>query len=210
MIDHQFEQVVDTEDQFRETLGHPSRRVASKVISRIDEHCRAFIGKSPFILVATSDAEGRFDVSPKGDPPGFVHVLDETTLAIPDRPGNRRADTFSNIIQNPRVGLIFLVPGKTETLRVNGSAKIVGDDWLRKRMATNAKVPDFALVVNVEEALFHCSKCMIRSKLWDPAAWPDPEGLPSLAETMVDHSQLSISVDEMDEAIQKDAKERLY
>src|SRR5258705_2818538 len=125
------------------------------------------------------------DVSPKGDPPGFVQVLDDETLAIPDRPGNRRADTFSNVLQNPGVGLIFLIPGKLETLRVNGRARIVRDMALRERMAVQGKVPQIALVVTVEEAFIHCGKCMIRSQLWQPESWPDGDALPSQAECLV-------------------------
>lgn len=125
-----FESIITSEEQLRETLGYPSEIVTRKTISYIDEHCRSFIEKSPFITIATSDLEGNMDVSPKGDPAGFVKILDEKTLAIPDRPGNAKADTLTNIIRNPNIGLIFLIPGVRETLRINGEAKIVQDKWV--------------------------------------------------------------------------------
>ncbi len=150
------------------------------------------------------------DISPKGDAPGFVRVLDDKTLAVPDRPGNRRADTFTNVLENPRVGLIFFVPGKSETLRVSGSAKIVRDADLRESMAARGKTPDFALAVEVEEAFFHCSKCIVRSSLWIPQAWPALDGLPSLAQTMVDAAALPMPVEALEEIIKQDESERLY
>ena len=128
-----FTDVVSTEAGLREVIGPPVPRSVQKEITRLDVHCRTLIAASPFVLIASSDASGRMDVSPKGDPPGFVQVLDDETLAIPDRPGNRRADTFTNILQNPGVGLLFLIPGKLETLRVNGRARIVRDAALLRR-----------------------------------------------------------------------------
>ena len=150
------------------------------------------------------------DISPKGDPAGFVQVLDDSTLAIPDRPGNRRADTFKNILQNDRVGLFFLIPGKQETLRVSGRAIIVRDLSLREQMAISSKIPDFAIVVTVDQAFFHCPKCVIRSHLWSPETWPDKTGLPSLAEAVVAAGKLDISVEQVQEMIEHDAKTRLY
>ena len=161
-------------------------------------------------MLASADNEGNSDVSPKGDPAGFVKILDEKTIAIPDRPGNHRADTIENILQNPKVGIIFLIPGKTETLRVSGTAQIVRDEKLRASMAIRNRSPDFAIVVTVEEAFFHCSKCMIRSKLWQPEHWPNLDGLPRLAETMVDAGNLELTADEMREMVENDERERLY
>jgi PPOX class probable FMN-dependent enzyme len=206
----EFSEVVATEAQFREVIGNPSHRVLRKQIAHLDEHARAFIAKCPFLLISSCDAEGRMDISPKGDPPGFVRVLDDQTLAIPDRLGNRRADTFGNLLQSPNVGLLFLIPGKEETLRVSGTARIVRDLWVREPMAMAGKLPDFALVVNVREVFFHCAKCVIRSKLWDQGAWPELAGLPSLARTMVDGGKLEESLEEMQALIEKDARERLY
>lgn len=205
-----FTDIVKSEEQLRQILGFPGERVIRKVIPRLDEHCREFIANSPFLLIGSADENGHMDVSPKGDPAGFVHVLDETTLAIPDRPGNRRADTFTNLLQNPNIGLIFLIPGKQETLRVNGTALIVRDERLRKGMAVNGRVPEFAIVVHVEEAFFHCAKCMIRSNLWSQEGGPAADDTRSLAEAMVDAGQLDDSVDEMQEIIDESYSERLY
>lgn len=205
-----FSEVVTSEDELRAILGHPAARAVNKEIARLDVHCCAIISRSPFVLISSSNAEGRLDVSPKGDPPGFVQVLDEKTLAIPDRPGNRRADTFRNVLQNPRVGLLFLIPGRQETLRVNGRAAIVRDLPLRERMAVNGKVPELALVVSVEEAFVHCAKCILRSRLWDRIAWPDVAGLPSHARCLVDHAQLAESVEEIQASVEQGYKTKLY
>ena len=162
------------------------------------------------MLVASTDAQGNVDISPKGDPAGFVQVLDDNTLAIPDRVGNRIADTFSNVLQDPHVGLIFLIPGRRETLRVSGKAMLVRDMWLRERMAIAGKTPDFALVVTVEKALFHCGKCVIRSDIWDSSGWPDLKGLPSLARAIVDQGKLTDSVEDMQAQIEQSYRDRLY
>jgi uncharacterized protein len=205
-----FSEIITTEPQFRAVIGDPSHRVIRKHIVALDKHCRVFIARCPFVLVASADAEGNMDVSPKGDPPGFVRVLDDTTLAIPERPGNRHADTFSNLVQNPHVGLLFLIPGKQETLRVNGTAVIVRDQWLRDEMAIAGKTPEFAIAVTIQEVFFHCAKCVIRSRLWDARHWPDVADLPSLAQVMVDAGKLEESPDEMQALIDKDVHERLY
>lgn len=205
-----FADVITSVAALEAVLGRPNERVAAKVIDSLDVHCRRFIARCPFVLVASSDAAGAIDVSPKGDPAGFVQVLDDWTLAIPERPGNRRADTFRNVLENPRVGLIFLIPGKRETLRVSGTAQIVRDTALRETMAMGGKLPDLALVVSVQEAFFHCAKCMIRSHLWEPDAWPPVEGLPSLAEAVISHAKLSHSVAEIQGFVDIDERTRLY
>ncbi len=205
-----FSEIVTSEDELRAVLAHPAARAVNKEIARLDVHCRAIISRSPFVLISSSNAEGRLDVSPKGDPPGFVQVLDEETLAIPDRPGNRRADTFRNVLQNPRVGLLFLIPGRQETLRVNGRAAIVRDLPLRERMAVNGKVPELALVVSVEEVFVHCAKCILRSRLWDRVASPDVAGLPSHARCLVDHAKLAESVEEIQASVEQGYKTKLY
>lgn len=209
-MDARFADVVATEARLRALVGEPKPAVRDAWIDRLDAHCRALIARSPFVLVASADRAGHVEVSPKGDPAGFVQVLDERTLAIPERPGNRRALTFSNVLQNAKVGLLFVVPGKAETLRVNGRAAIVHDRWLRERMAVAGKLPDLALVVDVAEAFVHCTKCMVRSKLWDRAHWPPSDGLPTLARAVVDHAGLSRSVEEVQAAIDEDVRERLY
>ena len=206
----EFSHLVTSERELREVIGAPIDRSVRKEITRLDRHCRALIARSPFVLIASSDAAGRTDVSPKGDPPGFVHVLDDETLAMPDRPGNRRADTFTNVLQNPGVGLIFLIPGKLETLRVNGRARIVRDAALLERMAVKGKVPVLALVVSVEQAFIHCGKCIIRSQLWDKGSWPKIDDLPSQAQCLVAHGRLEETVEEVQAAIEKARTAGLY
>jgi PPOX class probable FMN-dependent enzyme len=205
-----FSHVLASEAELREVIGPAMPRAVAKEIARLDVHCRALIAASPFVLIASSDAAGRTDVSPKGDPPGFVVVLDDETLAIPDRPGNRRADTFTNVLQNPGVGLVFLIPGKLETLRVNGRARIVRDLALRERMAVKGKVPELALVVTVEQAFIHCGKCMIRSGLWEPESWPRGDELPSQAECLVAHARLQETVADVHASVELARATRLY
>jgi uncharacterized protein len=202
-------EIVTTEDEIEAFLGRPSSKVLAKVIDTLDDICLAFIARSPFVVIASYDALGRVDVSPKGDPPGYVHVLDRRTIAIPERPGNRRADTFRNVLQNPNVGLMFLIPGKGETLRVSGKARIVRDTWLRDQMAVGDRVPELALVVTVEEAFAHCTKCMVRSRMWRPETW-NAEGLASIAEAMVVHGRLDISLAEMRSIAEDDERTQLY
>ena len=205
-----FNEIIATEERLRQVLGAPSQRAVDKTVSALDDNCRAFIAASPFLLIGSTDAQGRLDVSPKGDPPGFVQVLDEYTLAIPDRLGNRRADTFVNILQRPQVALLFMIPGKQDTLRVGGNALIVRDQGLREGMAVEGKVPDLALVVEVQEAFIHCPKCMIRSHLWEPQHWPSLEAVPSMAQTFIAHAKIDQSVEEVQAQIDQAVKERLY
>jgi len=205
-----FQDVIREEAELRAIMGTPSARAGNKVIDRIDRHAADFIARSPFLVVASTSAEGVMDLSPKGDPAGFVQVLDETTLAIPDRPGNRRADTFLNVLARPEVGLIFLIPGKRETLRVSGTATIVRDEDLLARLEAHGKRPHLALVVHVERVMFHCAKCMIRSHLWQPEHWPSLDGMASLGEVILDHSRIAGSVQEVDGIIERDAREKLY
>jgi hypothetical protein len=205
-----FSDVITTEEGLREILGTPGKGAVAKAISQIDEHFAGFIARSPFVLIGSSDGSGNQDVSPKGDPAGFVRVLDDHTLAIPDRPGNRRGDTLSNILQNPKVALYFLVPGVRETLRVQGRANIVRDESLRETMAVNGKTPHLAIVVDVEEAFMHCAKCVVRSQLWEPGAWMDADDAPDLAGALVEQLQLSITREALRESLDKDARENLY
>ncbi len=205
-----FKDVVTTEEELRAIVGHPKQRTLDKVTRTIDENSRRFIAHAPFVLIASVMDGGLVDISPKGDPAGFVTVIDETTLAIPDRLGNRRLDTLRNILKNPNVGLIFLVPGTSHTLRVSGKATIVRDEALRTSMVVKGKPPDHVLVVSVEHVLAHCPKCMTRSGLWQPETWPDTREIPSMAETIVAHAKLSISVEEMQCVIDEDGRERLY
>lgn len=201
--------ILTTETEIEAILGKPAPRIVAKTISTLDSICLAYIARSPFVIVASCDAAGRMDVSPKGDPAGFVHVLDRQTLAVPERPGNRRADTFRNVLQNPRVGLIFIIPGKGETLRVSGTARISRDLWLRERMAVAGRLPDLALVVTVEEAFVHCTKCVVRSRMWQPDTW-NPEGLASSPEAVIAHAGLDMPVAELQALSPNDIQNRLY
>ncbi|MEE2638206.1 MAG: pyridoxamine 5'-phosphate oxidase family protein [Acidobacteriota bacterium] len=205
-----FQDEITNVDQLRDVVGFPGERVQRKVITSLDQHCRDLISLSPYVVLATTDGEGRMDVSPKGDPPGFVRVLDDTTLAIPDRPGNKRADGFLNILENPRVGLLFLVPGYRETLRIGGSARIVRDETLRRVMAVGGRTPDLALVVDVEEAFFHCGKCAIRSALWEPQRWPDVTRMPAYGQITVDQTRWHEPVETVQEQLRESYRERLY
>ena len=159
----------------------PAARSVQKEQSVLDQHCRAFIDRSSFLLIATAGADGRCDISPKGDAPGFVLVLDDRRLVIPNRPGNKRLDGMKNLLANPHVGLIFLVPGREETLRVNGRAWITRDPELLGRLAVQGKAPSLAIGVEVEQCFLHCAKAFRRSQLWTHEQWPGPDALPSLA-----------------------------
>ena len=160
--------------------------------------------------MATSDAEGRLDVSPKGDPAGFVRVLDRHTLAIPDRPGNHRYDSFLNILETGRIGLCFLVPNRNEVVRVNGTAQVVRDLPLRESMAIKGRVPDVAILVRVEEAFYHCGKAIIRSRLWHPQEAKSTEGLPTYAEAIKLHADDERHIDEIEEVMRDNDERRLY
>ncbi len=179
--------VICSTEQLEAVLGKTHPLNLDKSMQALDEHCRAFLGMSTFLTIASSSAAGKMDVSPKGDPAGFVLVLDETTLAIPERPGNRRADTFHNVLENPAVGLIFLVPGIDETLRVNGTASITVDPDILAPMAVSGRIPKLALLVHVEEAFFHCGKALKRSALWSDEGRVDRSVLPSMGELL--HAQ---------------------
>jgi len=185
-----FRDLITDEKDLRALLGSPSEVALKKQIPRLDEHCRAFIAHAPFVALATADGAGHCDVSPKGDPAGFVRVIDDTHLVVPDRPGNKRLDGLRNILANPHVALLFLVPERGETLRVNGRACITRDPDLLGTMAVDGKVPSLAIGVEVEEVFLHCAKAFKRSGLWDPARWPDISGLVSSAKIF--HDQVKI------------------
>ncbi|MCO6381659.1 pyridoxamine 5'-phosphate oxidase family protein [Oceanicola sp. 502str15] len=159
-----------------------------KSLPALDRHARDFIARSPFVCLGTQGGDGTADVSPRGDAPGFVEVLGDRLLAIPDRPGNNRLDSLSNILANPRVGLLFMVPGFDETLRVNGQARLVRAPELLERMAVNGREPRLAVVVAVEEVFLHCAKAFRRSKLWDPAARQDRSEMPSLSKMILEQT----------------------
>jgi PPOX class probable FMN-dependent enzyme len=186
---------ITSEAELRELLGVPARRAVTKERTALHPLDRQWLAASPFCLIATAGADGSCDVSPKGDPPGFTHVLDETTIAIPDRPGNRRADGFRNILSNPHVGLIYLVPGRKETLRINGRARLIREAPFFDRMIVKGHRPELALLVEIEQIFFHCMKALMRSQLWQPDTWA-PGVLPS-------HPRLVKSVQVTEETLEE-------
>jgi PPOX class probable FMN-dependent enzyme len=205
-----FEEVIISRERLRELNKHPSHFVRNKEIDHLDDICRRFIAASPFVVIASRGPDGRLDVSPKGDPAGFVKVLDDKTLAIPDRLGNNRLDTFENLLSCPDVGLIFIIPGNGDTLRVSGKGQIVRDSALQDSLAINGKPPNLAMVITVQEAFLHCPKCIIRSRLWKPDLWPDLSDVPTLAEAMIAHGSLSESMTEIEAVIENSNTKRLY
>lgn len=174
--------------QLRERLGSPMELAVRKALPRLDRYCREFIARSPFLSLGTTNARGQADVSPRGDQPGFVLVLDDETLFLPERPGNARYDTLLNIIENPQVGMLFFVPGFEDMLRVNGRAEVVEVPALLSRCAVNGKVPKVGIRVHVEEAFLHCAKALRRSRLWDPASQRPREELPSLGRMILEQT----------------------
>lgn len=202
--------ILRTEDALREVYGHASGRAATKAIPSLDPHCRRFIELSPFLVMGSAAKDGAADVSPKGDMPGFVRVPDEHTLVIPDRPGNRRIDSMTNIVENPHVAVIFMIPGISETLRVNGRAHVSVDPDLLQSMAVNGKPAVSAIVVQVDEAYLHCAKAFIRSKLWDPAVQQDRKVLPPLSKMIADQTNTTIDVEASEKQLEKAYRETLY
>lgn len=206
-----FDDVIATPDELAGLYGPPAEAVASKAVDHLDEHCRAFVERSPFVLVATSDRSGRCDVSPKGGAPGFVGVLDEHRLLIPDAPGNRRIDSLRNVADNPHVGLLFLIPGLEETLRVNGRAALVRDADLLERHDLGGRPLRVALGVEVEEAFLHCAKAFKRSSLWQPEGWPDLDGLARPAQIWKDHMALpNLTTEDVQELVDDDYANNVY
>jgi len=190
-------EVITSAARLRELYQQPTHRGRNKVIGHIDDVCRRFIDACPFAVLASIGTDGRLDVSPKGDPAGFVAVLDARTLAIPDRPGNNRLDTYENLLVNPAMGLLFMIPGHGDTLRVSGKARIVRDMELQQRFAVDGRPPTTVLLVAVEQAFMHCPKSIIRSGLWALHRWPDRSDVPHLAEAIVAHARPHESADEV-------------
>jgi PPOX class probable FMN-dependent enzyme len=171
---------VTTVEDLRAIVGYPAAYVANKVKNRLSEAQQDWLSHSPLGFVATTDAEGRVDVSPKGDPPGFVHVIDDVTIAIPERPGNKRVDGYLNVMQRPHVGTVFLIPGRGDALRINGTARILADADYFDAMIVEGKRPILVLEIAVEEVFFHCAKAFLRSDTWKPETW-NPTAVPSVA-----------------------------
>jgi uncharacterized protein len=207
---YQPKSVITTAAEVKALLGPDFESQVAKIIDHIDPHCRSWIERCPFIVVSSIAATGSMDVSPKGDPPGFVKVLDKHTLAIPDRLGNHRGDTFLNVLQNPNVGIVFIVPKRREVVRISGTAQIVRDRDLLESMTVQGKAPDLTLLVRVKEAFFHCGKSMMRSGMWEPERWGSIDGLPSYAQALKDHGQLSMGLHELEERVANNEAHRLY
>jgi len=200
---------IENAGRLRETYGAPSDRSLKKQLSRLDKHCRDFIARSPFVVIASADTSGRCDASPKGDAPGFVRVMNDETLLIPDRLGNNRVDTLGNLVTRPGIGLIFFVPGINETLRVNGRARVTTDPALLDPLAVNGKVPRSGILVAAEEIYFHCGKALIRSDLWNPGKQIGRSDFPSLGRILADQIG-GISVEESERYTAESYKTRLY
>lgn len=205
------EETITTEKRLRELLPcTDSRNVLEKDLDHINEIAGKFIELSPFAILATKGKDGSVDVSPRGDPVGFVEVYDENTLILPDRLGNDRADSMMNILENPDIGLIFVIPGHTETLRVVGRARIVHDKEIQTRHAINGREPLLALVIDVDRVFMHCSKAFVRSGLWRTETWGERRAAPSLAEWVEVAVPSEYSIDDLQEIHDNDAKTRLY
>ena len=173
-------------EALRSLYREPSERAVRKQLDRLDAHCRRFVSLSPFLVIASTDAEGRVDASPRGGDPGFVKILDERTLLIPDSPGNNRLDSLQNLIGRPGVGLLFMIPGVDETLRINGRASLRTDDALLALCANERRRPPLVIAVEVREAYLHCAKSLMRSKLWDAGAKLERSALPSMGQMLKD------------------------
>ncbi len=172
-------QEITTEEQLRALLGDPVPAALAKERTALTDLDREWLAASPFCLIATSGADGSCDVSPKGDPPGFALALDDRTVAIPERAGNRRADGYRNVLANPHVGLVFVIPGRTDTLRINGRARLVTEPALLDRMVVKGHRPVLAVVVEIEQVFHHCGKAFLRSELWDVDTWNRADAVPS-------------------------------
>ena len=207
----EFRNTVKTVEELLEVTGKPSELVNNQVISYLDEHCVGFIEQSPFLTISTADDSGFCDVSPRGDNNGFVHIINEKQLIIPERPGNKRMDSLRNILSNPHIGLLFLIPGLGETLRINGKASVIRDEELLEKMAVNGKRPILGIGVDVEECFIHCAKAFRRSELWNPKTWINKEERPKGAKILAAHAKLP-NVDEgaVGRLLEKSYREKLY
>ena len=199
------EHFIETAEELRDYYGEPSELAVKKSLDRLDSHCRRFIELSPFIVLASAGADGRVDCSPRGDPAGFVAVLDDHTILLPDRRGNNRTDSLTNVLENPRVGMLFLIPGVNETLRLNGRATLSTDPALLEPLAVNKRRPRSGLLVEVEEVFLQCTKALVRAHLWAEDSRLDRKtALPSFGQMIADHAGLADG-----EAIDRRLREKL-
>ena len=206
MVEH----VIETVEELRSSYGEPSERAVKKSLDRLDRHCRRFIELSPFVVLASAGADGRVDCSPRGDPAGFVAVLDDRTILLPDRRGNNRADSLTNVLENPNVGMLFMIPGVDETLRLNGRARLTTDPARLEPLAVNGRVPRSGLVVEVEEVFLQCTKALVRSRLWADETRVDRKAaLPPFGQMLADHIGESDG-EKVDREIRARVRETLY
>lgn len=194
--------------ELRTVYKPPAPRAAQKVLDHLDDHCQNFIALSPLCILSSANADGQADASPRGDPPGFVQILDDKTLLLPDRPGNNQVDSLQNIVQNSGVGLLFFVPGMNETLRVKGKAEIVTDDDLLEPMKIRNRAPISGLRVTVEEAFLHCGRALIRSRVWEPEAQIDRSDYPTYGQVLADQI-VGADAKEIDDSEDEANRERL-
>ena len=206
--------LIDTEAELTALFPQTHALAILKCMPQLDKHARDFIARAPFLCIGTQSAQGTADVSPRGDPCGFVKVLDDKTLLIPDRPGNNRLDTLKNIVANPAVGLLFMVPGFDDTLRINGTAKLSTDPDLCALMTVQDRVPRLAIVVTVDEVFLHCAKAFRRSKLWDPAQLQNRRDMPSLVNIILDQTtgapDRAEEMQKIDADLEEDYKRSMY
>lgn len=207
---HEVEQRIESVESLRAEVGPPSRAAVDKVIDHVDDLARRFIAAAPLAIMATRRADGSVDLTPRGDPPGFVHVLDWHTLAMPDRPGNNRMDGFSGIIETGAVSLLFLIPGHNDTLRVSGRAALVRDTALSERLAVNGRPSGYCVLLRVERVFCHCPKAFVRGKVWSPEDWPDASDVPSLAEMVKAHGDLADPLADLEVMVRESVRATLY
>ncbi len=194
----------------RSIVGEPTPQIANKEMKELDGYFRRFIELCPFLCISSADADGNQDVSPRGDPPGFVRVLDNRTILIPDRKGNRRVDTMRNILENPRVGMVLFVPGIDEVVRISGRAWITDDRSLLVPCAVNGSVPALGILVEIDAVMFHCAKAIIRSKLWHPDTPIERSAFPTFGQIVRDQRDPSADIAETEEKLQREYRDRLY
>ncbi|WP_340024280.1 pyridoxamine 5'-phosphate oxidase family protein [Paenibacillus sp. FSL K6-1096] len=206
-----FQDILTSEDELRALLGYPNEVVKRKAIHHLDHHCRAYIAMSPLLFLSTADEHGSCDVSPRGDAPGSVLVLDDGHLVIPERPGNRRLDSLRNILVNPNIGLIFIIPGLEETLRINGQAYVIKDESILDQMVARDKRPLLGIGVKVEECYMHCAKAFKRSQVWNSNTWPEETALPSVPAIIAAHVNTAEFTEEVvRRGIEESYAKRLY
>ena len=201
---------IESREELRRVYPAPGDLPLRKELRRLDPHARKFLSLSPFVLIGTQDRDGNADVTPKGDRPGFAQALDDFTIVAPDRPGNNRLDSWENLLVNPSIGMLFVIPGMNETLRVNGEARLTVDDELRHRLAVDGKPAISVLVVKIRAVYLHCAKAFMRSKLWDHEAWPARSEMPTLGEILRDQLALPQNTAELDAALAESYRQTMW